>query len=1270
MSLTLWVILGVGFVTGLGLVIWNLVTAEEEDEEEEGFEGGETLTVEGKKPDLDSTLATTAEDFTARKSRMIALKESLEASLEVRQGPESAGAKDRMSMPWFMLVGGEGSGKTTLLANTGLTLPYGPAFEVDSRKKDAGRWWLYEDAVVLEAPNPSVATSADTTLAPEQTQVSASEGWNTLLHMLRRERPDSPLNGIIVTVSAIDLIASKVDPDKLRQQAERIRTFLDRTKNVLGVRLPLHVVVTKCDTLPGFKSFADNLPQERRHDIFGWANPSKADAPFNPDWVDLGIAAIRESLETLRDELLAAPDEVVDPDGLFVFAHEFVEVHEPVKEFVTALIGDGGKRPSWFFRGMYFCGDAVEHVSAAEAADASTTGARATVQLSSEAALGDGSSGHNLVFLKSLFRDRIFREAGLARPVARMRVARDRRVLIAQAAAVIFLLGGGFGLWTALNGYRQGDVVRTGLRQDAEEVVAVLAGMAIDLDEVKRGAIGPDTAVDRRLRDAAVIELVAEMRDVESIRKSPFIPASWFSPLPNDIRRSMLAGIESIVLPVSRQRLEERMERLLGTPDRGPDTTVIMAYMSGDPRALTDYLRDVKALSRNIARYNALAGRDSGSVTQLAELLEYLFAERPLERDSSFTSADFQWALREASAPRIVVAPGMARSVVARSVELVAAVARSAGEQLAQRATAAQERAIRPADDLRALRGLAALVDLVDKDSGLVKAVSDSAILGLKLASIVEDSINAELRTVATRIGRDTTSPPAAEARLKEVVTRLFQLRFMDTTSGRAVAGDLLPNQRLRWDIGRLELALSLRAEYDQALITVASMFPGRSPDRMRNAFGVQLRARAVDVAAGAQRFTPIAAVDSSIELRTSVANLELATSRIRRTAGLLDSLEAPAEGRKLVTAATRQAEQALAMTQAMFERGHYLEPNADSIARWVGVLPVSYRTLGTTRDLDFEAVLVQQVNPIWTLSRDVQPALTFLRLAFADSTRVPKLLNDWESIAVAVKKWEAGDPTGTLFTLHRFIKQDLNVTDPERCATLFGQPDSLPASDDIFLVKRRQFRAAVAARCVGAIASAGEYAKLRSTFLTRLAGRYPFVDSARTQSAAEADPAGVREFLAQYDAFVNAGHGFALRSDPRLASAAAPATAFLDQVAAVRAFMAPLMDNPRRAPEFTLTIGEGDLQRVERWIYGQPVILSSTKEDALGAFEERTVTGGWSVLRAHRVGSGGVFERVRIYHPDTKRELIAPAFPTTAPEIPGTEQRPTAPARGTRRAG
>ena len=1232
----------VAFVMG-GIFMWQWYRSDAE-EGEEGFDGAGTTQIIG--PDgettLSETLMTTSEEYRgARKSRMLALKESLEASLETRGAAEDASSKDRLSMPWFLLIGGEASGKTTLLANNGLPLPYGPAFEVDSRKKDAGRWWLYEDAVVLEAPAALPGTtSASTTLVPDQTQaLNTSEGWNTLLHMLRTERPDSPLNGIIITVSAQDLLASRVDPQKMIDQVERIRIFLERTRNSLGVRLPLHLIVTKCDTLPGFKSFAHNLPKSRHHDIFGWSNPNKVETPFNPDWVDLGVAAMKGQLDELRDELLAAPDEIVDADGLFVFVHEFGELHEPLKDFTVRLFEGNAKRPWIFLRGMYFCGDAIENIAPDVLQDLKTSGARATLQISSEAVLGGQTKGHNLVFLRSLFRDKIFREAGLAKPVARFRLSRDRRVVFAQAAAVAFLLIGGGGLWLDLNGYRSGGALNPGLRHDAEAVTSMLTGMAIDIDEVKRGAGGADPALDRRLRDAAVIELVSEMRNVETIRKSAFIPASWFSPLPRDIRRSMVSGIESIVLPVSRQRLQERIDRLVG------DTAAV-----AEPRALTDYLNEVKTLNRHIAMYNTLATRDSGSVAQLARLLDYLFGERPLEGDARYTSEDFQAALREASAARIVLTPEMIQSVLSRSVAMVAGVARSSAQQLAPRNTAAAERAVEPSADIEALRGLRALVELSDRQTGLVKSVSDSAIFGLKLARIIEDSISAELRMAGLRMWRDSLAPAEAETRLRGFVSQLFQLRLMERPNQLEVAGEIAPQQRLRWDVGRLELVTALRGEFDKALFIVATSFPNQTPDRLRRAFELQLRARAVDAAANAQRFSPMAAPDS-FELKASVANLDLAAPRILRAARVLDSLGAKAEARRIIAAATRQAEQALVISQALFEGANYFVPATAQMSRWNGVIPMSHSAMGIVDNdnLKLVAALARNLQGVFGLSKNVAPAIRFLRRSNIDTVRTPRLLADWDGINSSVERMERGDlSTNSLAQLQVFIRDGMNVVDLPSCASAVASPDT-SRGPDVFQLKRRQYRMAMAGRCgdVGGAALAA-YGRLRSAFMSRLGGRYPFADSSQA-NAPDADAGAVREVLRQYDAFVSVGWDYAMRADPRLQLSAEPAVAFLDQLAQVRKFFATVAENDRRPPEYMLVVGDGDLSRSERWVYGAPIRVLSNQADSTGMQPEVTIAGPWAAIKAARRTDT---ERVRVFHPDTRAEMVVPRFPVVAPDV------------------
>src|SRR5437868_5463087 len=162
-----WILIGLSVLGGIGLLVYNWLQPDEDDDED--YEGADTLMITAADGGKKDEFSTTTEEYRggARKSRMIALKESLEKSFDSREG-ETVTQKNRMAMPWFLLVGADGSGKKTVLGNNGL--PYAPPLEVDSHRKDAGKWWLFEEAVVLEAPAAAPgATVAAQTLPPGQT---------------------------------------------------------------------------------------------------------------------------------------------------------------------------------------------------------------------------------------------------------------------------------------------------------------------------------------------------------------------------------------------------------------------------------------------------------------------------------------------------------------------------------------------------------------------------------------------------------------------------------------------------------------------------------------------------------------------------------------------------------------------------------------------------------------------------------------------------------------------------------------------------------------------------------------------------------------------------------------------------------------------------------------------------------------------------------------------------------------------------------------------
>jgi type VI secretion system protein ImpL len=1233
---------------------WRLNDEDDDEDEEDELGGGATMKMSGSH--AADTLELEGGEIRARKSRMLALKDSLDRSLQSRAGAKSANI-DRLAMPWFMLVGAEGSGKKTLLSSTGLPLPFGAPVEVDSAKRDAGRWWLFEDAVVVEAPTlkpvPKGPAPSESTAPTTPIQIDSSESWNNLLHLLRRERPDSPLNGLVVTVSCADLIGSRrKSPEELTEQAELIKGFLERTRKVLGMRLPISILVTRCDTIPGFRSFAETLPESRRDDMFGWSNHRAVEKTFDPKWVEEGLAEVQHSLELLHDELLAAPEQVHDADGLFVFMNEFGEIQDPLLDYVTKLLPQGERRPSLFLRGIYFTGDPSE--TAARAA-AIAEDESATLHISMEAAEAES---HSLAFLRAFFADKVFREAGLARTTARIQISRDLRVLGAQAAALLIAILGGAGLWASLYGFSRNDAAakaKPPLITAAAETYRLMSGIAIDLDQLKRGSDTRDTALARRMQDVAVVSLVNELRSVSSQRiRSVFVPSSWISGVSREMRRTVRSSVQDVVLPIARARLQSRMDDLIGSAGHPPK--LADDFDPSDPKSLGAFLGQVRALNRNVVRYNELASADSGTVTDLSALVDYLFGEHLAEPDSG-VSSDFADALRVATATKLTINQTQIGAVVNRAANLVAGVADSATRQLLGQGSNRSE------DDLRALRHLNTLVTITDPKSGLLATLGDSTVNGTRITKAVQDSINARFRAVATRVLKDTLLPDQAAARLRSVLTGLFTMRLLEPIQAKEVPGEIPAGSSLRWDIGQLELAFALRGEYKQALITTDDAFPASAKPRFRQALDAQIRGRFSDIIAAAPRFVSDSG-SALAEIGGTTENLEAASDRLVRIARLADSLKRGDDGKKLLGLGAQQAEFALAHAQVVLDSAAYFAPHPLVMAAWRGGFPLGYAALGVTDTIAFPSRLRDEEGNLARLIAAAAPALTYIRQpqVTPDMLSSPKLVNDWKGLVAA---GIPGASVPTLQALKDFITTSMSPIDQPGCmAAALRLPPAAPVTD-WFVMRRNEFRAAMLGRCHpgGSGDAVAAYQRLRALFTSKLAGHYPFADSSKTGGAA-ADPAAIREFYQMYDVF-SRGSEVMLRSDPRLGPAAKTAFIFLDQVAGSRRFFSAFVDSgaARRSAEYAfttaplapgasaeLTVGDrttlvNDSAQVGVWGYGERITV---KSGDLGTQTFASST-PWSIIElARKQGDIGV----TIYHADTKIPLAIPIFPQVAPDL------------------
>src|SRR5690606_9363107 len=162
------------------------------------------------------------------------------------------------SLPWYMVIGPPGSGKSTLVRNSGLQFPLAGQFGKESLRGVGGTrncdWWFTDEAVFLDTAGRYTTQDSD--------QLADAGAWADFLRLLRRFRRKRPINGVIVTMSMSDLLL--LDDAERDLHAQAIRRRLDELGEQLRVRVPVYMVLTKCDLVAGFGEFFDDLNPEER----------------------------------------------------------------------------------------------------------------------------------------------------------------------------------------------------------------------------------------------------------------------------------------------------------------------------------------------------------------------------------------------------------------------------------------------------------------------------------------------------------------------------------------------------------------------------------------------------------------------------------------------------------------------------------------------------------------------------------------------------------------------------------------------------------------------------------------------------------------------------------------------------------------------------------------------------------------------------------------------------------------------------------------------
>ena len=360
---------------------------------------------------------------------LAAINKRMQEAMAILKKTKTGARGGLYQLPWYMFIGAPGSGKTTALTQSGLKFPLADSMGKGAIGGVGGTrncdWWFTDDAVLLD------------TAGRYTTQDSHAEadkaGWDGFLQLLRKHRRRRPVNGIIIALSASDLLQ---ESDGWRQaQAQSIRERLKELHEKLGVRFPVYVMVTKVDLLAGFMEYFDGLGREERAQVWGVTFPlaEKAD-------IDATLASFPGQFELLEQQLqvrvLARMQQERDGQKralVYSFPQQFAGVGDVLGRFLGDVFASNRYQEQALLRGVYFSsgtqeGSPIDRVMSAMAA---------SFGLRRQLLPPNPNSGRSY-FITNLLQQVIFPEAELAG--VNLTLERKRRMLAWGGSALVGVL--------------------------------------------------------------------------------------------------------------------------------------------------------------------------------------------------------------------------------------------------------------------------------------------------------------------------------------------------------------------------------------------------------------------------------------------------------------------------------------------------------------------------------------------------------------------------------------------------------------------------------------------------------------------------------------------------------------------------------------------------------------------------------------------------------------------------------------------------------------
>ncbi|HEX7330228.1 MAG TPA: type VI secretion protein IcmF/TssM N-terminal domain-containing protein [Pyrinomonadaceae bacterium] len=1103
----------------------------------------------------------------------------------------------RYRAPWYLLAGESKSGKTSLLDFNGLNVSVEDLIDKNDHQLN---WYFFDDGVVLDVAGDFVLRTDGT---------ASHRGWNTILRLLQKHRPQRPLDGLVLAIPCTDLVSDGLTHKRrseLEQKANCLYKKLWQAQKILGMRLPVYIVVTKCDEITGFTSFCRQLPKKLHTQMFGWSNPSTVETAYKPEYVTQAFESLHQHLSWLQFEIFAERDEIDDADDLFLFPSTIQSMRESMSVYLDCLFKQSAYHESYLFRGLYFCGEGEVETNALlqPAPPGDLLAAPTAIDTFTLEA-----PQRKPIFLSDLFKEKIFGESSLAQPIRRIALSRNRTVLAAQVLSLLILVIGGGGLAASYNGLvKQEESLYRFLVEEENDLKTI---EAYRLERKRAGVTDMSEGwLNRReqLLDSGATRLLTGMADMNAKRMgSLFIPSSWFSGINQRLETSIAAVFKYVIFESLRLDMSLRAKSLVSAHPQHAKAEEVESAEAGETAGassshvtpdfhLSVYVEELGEFRTNLERYNRLVGKDPDSLTTLSQLVTYL-GHTPLPANFDKNNYLYDHAMFKAEG-RPIDAARFYKDSSDRVSDVIEDFYSASFHQKGVSYTHLND--IAETEALLDRPEYTWLATYVFDPHSPFHGMTISTGLG-ELRRALQDLRREEFMLREPADYELPISPPNEQPRYQHYVRRV-----------------------LVWDQSALRQAITLHDQYEDFVASKSYENAEYLDNSVKQAARTRLKTRMSRLFRQARRYQALAPATEGSALRSSliteIKNLQEAQLTLSRV--LQVSAELGIDG-ELRSALSTQVSYLLRGIHREFVGQHFYSMKHRDFEWWNGSVPVAHVAYDLATAEDLNAYLALQRKNIAFLARDLAvPLLTF---AAANNIHAEAGSFDWNEILTDLDAFDNKLPGNPISSLETFILTDMDKVNIDSCSGTIRLPSD--GSRDYFLRIRNALRLQFYRRCNelasikrvnDLITALNNYREIEESFNKSLSGGFPFTDLGTRPDFPDLDPWELMKFYKLFDAKEKAARE-ALARSADFGATPAGAIEFLDQMARVREFFAPFLEK-KQGPmldfgiqfrvnreeeiganqiiDWKLDVGKKKFAYLSddvngRWVFGDPVRLT-----------------------------------------------------------------------------